>query len=58
MTLELLKPHTHAGVRLAAGSRLEVDESTARWLIALGVARAPIEYEANAKPHTPSRKGD
>ena len=58
MTLELLKPHTHAGVRLAAGSRLNVDEATARWLIAQGVARAPIESDANTKPHSTSRKGD
>lgn len=28
----LAKPHTHAGVDYAAGARIKVDESTAKWL--------------------------
>ena len=38
MTLELIKPHTHAGVRYAPGVHLDVDEATARWLIDHAVA--------------------
>lgn len=40
MHIELLKPHTHAGKRHAAGDRLELNEASARWLIAQGVAKA------------------
>lgn len=57
MTLELLKPHTHAGVLHAPGTHLELDEATARWLIEHGVAQ-PAPPEADSKPNTTSRKGD
>lgn len=59
MTLELIKPHTHAGVLYAAGSRLDVDEATTRWLIEHGVAK-PTEAsdEPGAKPQPTARKGD
>lgn len=40
MQIELLKPHTHAGKPLASGARLELPESSARWLIEQGVAQA------------------
>jgi hypothetical protein len=40
MHIELLKPHTHAGQRLAAGDRLDLNEASARWLIGQGVAKA------------------
>ena len=40
MHIELLKPHTHAGKRLAVGDRLELNEASARWLIVQGVAKA------------------
>lgn len=40
MHIELLKPHTHAGKRLAVGERLELMDASARWLIAQGVAKA------------------
>ena len=33
MTIELLQPHTHAGVFQAPGTRLELDDTAARWLI-------------------------
>ncbi|EPW2942125.1 DUF7210 family protein [Pseudomonas aeruginosa] len=59
MTLELIKPHTHAGVLHAAGSRLDVDEATARWLIEHGVAKpteAPDEPSGKSQPT--ARKGD
>ncbi|WP_240097666.1 DUF7210 family protein [Thermomonas flagellata] len=39
LSIELLKPHTHAGKRLAVGERLDIHEASARWLIAQGVAR-------------------
>lgn len=38
MTVELIKTHTHAGVRYAPGAHLDVDEATARWLIDHAVA--------------------
>lgn len=59
MTLELIKPHTHAGVLHAAGDRLEVDEATARWLIEHGVAK-PTEApdEPGVKPQPTARKGE
>jgi len=59
MTLELIKPHTHAGVLYATGSRLDVDEVTARWLIERGVAK-PTEApdEPGVKPQSTARKGD
>lgn len=40
MHLELLKPHTHQGRRLAAGDPLVLPEASARWLIDQGAARA------------------
>ena len=39
-TIELLKPHTHAGKRLAVGDRLDLNDASARWLIAQGTAKA------------------
>lgn len=39
MRIELLKPHTHAGVLHAPSDVLDLDEAAARWLIDLGVAR-------------------
>lgn len=37
--------HTHAGQPVAKGSRLLVDEATAKWLIAnkIAVAAAPVD---------------
>lgn len=40
MRIELLLPHTHAGMRHDAGEVLDLDQSSARWLIERGVARA------------------
>jgi len=54
MKIELLKPHTHAGKRHSRGERLDLDETSAKWLIDLKVAKA-------ASPESikqPSRKGD
>lgn len=51
MRIELLKPHTHAGVLHVPGDILNIDQDAARWLIETGVARP-----AEATPHKP--KGD
>lgn len=40
MHIELLKPHTHAGQRRAVGERLDLADTSARWLIAQGAAKA------------------
>lgn len=52
MHIELLKPHTHAGKRLAVGDRLELVEASARWLIAQGVAKTA----APAADNKPNRR--
>ena len=38
-SIVLTQPHTHAGRAHKAGERLDVDGSTADWLIANGIAR-------------------
>jgi hypothetical protein len=50
----LLKPHTDSGRDYQPGDLLDVDESTAHWLIELGVAEAASETE----PQNPTRKGE
>lgn len=65
MTLELLKPHTHAGKRRAVGDRLELPEASASWLVAQGIAKQ-VEAAADTQPArravtttgTPTTKGD
>lgn len=42
MHIELLKPHIHAGKHLAVGDRLDLNDASARWLIARGTAKAAI----------------
>ncbi len=50
----LVKPHTHAGKRYPPGERLDLDETSAKWLIELKVAKA-----ATPEPiKQPSRRGD
>jgi hypothetical protein len=59
MNIELLKPHTHAGVSFAPGDSLDVDESAAHWLIEAGVAKATEALdEPSNKPQSTTRKGD
>lgn len=59
MNLELLHPHIHAGMLLAPGARLDVDEATARWLIEQDVAKPVAETdESGVKPQPAARKGD
>ena len=40
MHIELLKPHTHAGKHIKVGDRLDLNDASARWLIAQGTAKA------------------
>lgn len=57
MKIELLKPHTHAGEMLEPSAVIDVDESSARWLIEIGVARE-AQTEPAADTKKPTRKGD
>ncbi|MCL4778914.1 MAG: hypothetical protein KJ049_01885 [Gammaproteobacteria bacterium] len=50
MHIELIKPHTHAGKRHAVGDRLELNDASARWLIAQGAAKAATPA-ADSKPN-------
>jgi hypothetical protein len=52
--VNLIKPHTDAGRDYQPGDLLDVDESTAQWLIEHGVAEAAPEPE----PKKPTRKGE
>jgi len=54
MHIELLKAHTHTGKPHPPGARLDLNESSAQWLIDLKVAKI-ITPESNK---TPSRKGE
>jgi hypothetical protein len=62
LSIELLKPHTHAGKRLAVGERLDLPEASARWLIAQGVAKAatPVldAQPARREPASGTPQGD
>jgi len=51
--LLLKRPHTHAGQAFEVGERIDVEASTADWLIAHGVAAPvaePSKPEATSKP--------
>ncbi len=58
-SIVLTHPHTHAGQAHKAGERLDVDGSTADWLIANGIARhdrqpAPVpQTEGDGTPIEP-----
>ncbi|MGH7343278.1 MAG: DUF7210 family protein [Candidatus Rokuibacteriota bacterium] len=55
--VELIKPHTHAGVLHAPGETLELDEATARWLIDQSVAR-PLVLHTRTDPIEPIEEED
>lgn len=46
MQIELLKPHTHAGEELGVGCVIEVDDSTAEWLIEYSVGQKVATADA------------
>ena len=49
--LVLLKPHTHAGKAGEPGERIDVDEITAQWLLANGVATdSPKQLKTEIEP--------
>lgn len=60
-SIVLTRPHTHAGKPHATGERLDVDDESAGWLIANGIARhdrQPIPApapEADGAPVEPTR---
>lgn len=56
MHIELLKPHTHAGKRLTPGDRLDLPETSARWLIAQGTAEVTNPAAAPASDIKSTRR--
>ncbi len=56
MHIELLKPHTHAGKRLAVGDRLDLKDASSRWLIAQGTAEVAKPVAAPATDIKPTRR--
>lgn len=55
--LVLKRPHTHSGQAFRAGDRIDVDATTADWLIAQGVA-APDAVPPKAEPEPADLKPD
>ncbi len=53
MRLELLKPHTHAGLALQPGTVIALDDDQVRWLVDIGVARIPTALQAPKPKHLP-----
>ena len=49
-SIVLTHPHTHAGQAHKAGERLDVDGSTADWLIANGIARHDRQHAFVPQP--------
>jgi hypothetical protein len=55
--LVLKRPHTHAGTPHARGDRIEVDASTADWLLAHDIAAPePTAPKADTEPKPTLRK--
>lgn len=55
--LVLKRPHTHAGKAFHAGERIDVEATTADWLISQGVA-APDAAPPQANPEPADPKPD
>ncbi len=53
-SIVLTQPHTHAGQAHKAGERLDVDGSTADWLIANGIARHDRQPAPVTQPESDS----
>lgn len=56
MQIELLKPHTHAGKRLVVGDRIDLNDASARWLVAQGVAKAATAFATPTTDSKPARR--
>ena len=50
--LVLLKPHTHAGKPAAIGDRIEVDASSAEWLLTHAIAEIAAPDAGHQKTQT------
>lgn len=53
-TIELLRPHRHAGRDYPVGARLELRPDQAQWLTAIGVAGKPAGAPAQ-EPAAPAK---
>ena len=53
MKIELLKPHTHAGIALQPGAVITLDDDQAQWLVDIGVARIPTALQTPKPKHLP-----
>lgn len=53
MIIELMQPHTHAGILYSPGRRIDLSDAAAQWLISIGVAR-PVHKDQ--KPTRAPRK--
>lgn len=51
----LNKPHTHAGVKLEPGKKVEVSEVEAQWLVDNGIGQV-VDKEPDIKPGKDSKK--
>ena len=56
--IELLKDHTHAGVEQGAGTVIDVDDSTAHWLIEHGVGQSATSTAATSPEPRRSRHNE
>jgi hypothetical protein len=54
--LVLTRPHTHAGKPCGPGDRIDVDATSADWLIAHGIATPEPAAPATARDTTPEPK--
>ena len=59
--LVLNRPHTHAGQAYTAGDRIEVEATTAEWLLSHGIAEAlpiaePLAPKTDPEPNSQPRK--
>lgn len=56
MQIELLKPHTHAGIPYLPGANVTMDADKAQWLIDTGVAKLSTSTKTNTSISKPEEK--
>lgn len=56
-TVELLAPHEHAGTALRPGTRIDLPDTVADWLISQAIAR-PLENQRKSTLLKPTVKKD